>query len=104
MNPAYRHARLRAALPHGSLPESFAVITACNPEGKTIPQADNDERTRRFQAQLASLGLDHFPVTGFDLKSPHEEAGFAVGDREASEPLAALEPGQGDVFHHLPPG
>jgi hypothetical protein len=78
MNPAYRHARLRAELPHGGLPESFAVITAFNPEGKTIPQADNHERTRQFQAQLTNLGLDHFPVTGFDLNSPHEEAGFGI--------------------------
>jgi hypothetical protein len=78
MNPAYRHACFRAELPHGSLPESFAVITACNPEGKTILQADNDERTRQFQAQLAQLGLDHFPVTGFDPKSAHEEPGFGV--------------------------
>lgn len=78
MNPAYSHARFRAKLPHDGLPEAFAVITACNPEGKTTSQAENDERTRQFQAQFAQLGLDHFTVTGFDLKSPHEEAGFGV--------------------------
>ena len=78
MNPAYRYARFRAELPHGGLPESFAVITACNPEGKTTPPAENETRTREFQAQLVQRGMDHFPVTGFDPRSPHEEAGFGV--------------------------
>lgn len=78
MNPAYRHARFRAELPHGGLPESFAVITACNPEGRTIPPAENESQTREFQAQLVERGLGHFPVTGFDARSPHEEPGFGV--------------------------
>lgn len=78
MNPAYRHARFRAELPSGGLPESFAVITACNPEGKTVPPAENETRIREFQGQLVHRGLGHFPVTGFDPRSPHEEAGFGV--------------------------
>lgn len=78
MNPAYRYARFRAELPHGGLPESFAVITACNPEGRTIPPAENETRTREFRRQLVHRGLGHFPVTGFDPRSPHEEAGFGV--------------------------
>ncbi len=72
--PAYRYARFRAELPRGGLPECFAVITACNP----IPPADNDHRTRQLQAQLIQRGLEHFPVTGFDPRSSHEEAGFGV--------------------------
>ena len=78
MNPAYRHARFRAELPHGGLPESFCIVTACNPDGKTIPAAENEKRSAAFRKQLAKLGLDHFPVTGFDANSPHEEAGFGI--------------------------
>ena len=78
MNPAYRHARFRAELPQGGLPESFAVVTACNPEGKTIPPPENETRTHAFEAHLVGRGLGHFPVTGFDPRSPHEEAGFGV--------------------------
>lgn len=78
MNPAYRDARFRAELPHDGLPESFAVITARNPKGKTIPDEENTARTERLRLQLVKLGLDHFPVTGFDPHSPHEEPGFGV--------------------------
>lgn len=109
MNPAYRHARLRAELPHGSLPESFAVITACNPEGKMIPMAENHERTRQFQDQLTKLGLDHFPVTGLDLQSPHKEVGFGVvcddatacafGDQWMQEAIYQVKRGEVSLVH-----
>lgn len=78
MNPAYRHARLRAELPHGGLPESLAVITACNLQGTTIPDEENAARTEESRRQLVRLGLDHFPVAGFDPHSPHKEPGFGV--------------------------
>lgn len=78
MNPAYRHARFRAELPHHGLPESFAIVTACNPDGITIPAAENEKRTAAFQKQLTKLGLEHFPVTGFAEKPPHEEPGFGI--------------------------
>jgi hypothetical protein len=78
LNPAYRHARFRAELPHGGLPESFCIVTACNPDGRTIPDQENEERTHAFRKQLAKLSLDHFPVTGFDANSSHEEAGFGI--------------------------
>lgn len=78
MNPAYSQARFRAELPHGSLPESFAVITACNPEGKCLPDAENIALTSSFEARLRELGLDHFPVTGYDAGSPHAEPGFGI--------------------------
>jgi Protein of unknown function (DUF3293) len=78
MNPAYRHARFRTKLPHGGLPESFCIVTACNPEGRTIPEQENGERTDAFRKQLAKLGYDHFPVTGFDAHSTNEEAGFGI--------------------------
>jgi hypothetical protein len=78
LNPAYRHARFRAELPHGGLPESLCIVTACNPDGRTIAAAENEGRTAAFRKQLAKLGLDHFPVTGFDAHSTHEEAGFGI--------------------------
>lgn len=84
MNPAYCHARFRAELPHGGLPESFAVITACNPEGKTISDEANAERIRQFETQLCKLGLIHFPVTGYDPQSDHAEPGFGVLCDEAT--------------------
>lgn len=78
MNPAYRYTRFRAELPHGGLPESFCVVTACNPDGRIIADEENEKRTEALREQLAGLGLDHFPVTGFDAASSHEEAGFGM--------------------------
>lgn len=78
MNPAYRHARFRAELPHGGLPESFAVVTACNPNGEVGSSSENHERTEGFRQHLAELGYSPFPVTGYDAKSPHKEAGFGI--------------------------
>jgi hypothetical protein len=78
MNPAYRHARFRAEIPHGGMPDAFGVVTACNPNGKTIADAENISRTEAFREKLETLGLEHFPVTGYDPLTPHEEAGFGV--------------------------
>lgn len=78
MNPAYRNARFRADLPHGGLPERFAVITACNPDGKTISEAENRARTVGLRDQLERLGHEAFPVTGYDAGSAHQEPGFGV--------------------------
>lgn len=78
MNPAYRHARFRAELPHGGLPESFCIVTACNPDGRTIADAENEKRTEALREQLVELRLNHFPVTGFDAASSHQEPGFGI--------------------------
>ena len=78
MNPAYRHARFRAELPHGGLPESFCVVTACNPDGRTIADEENEKRTVALREQLIGQGLDHFPVTGFDAASSHQEKDFGM--------------------------
>jgi len=78
MNPAYYQARFRAELPHYGLPESFAIITACNPDGKPSPEKKNAGHTRRLQKELARLAFDHFPVTGYDPGSSHAESGFGV--------------------------
>lgn len=109
MNPAYRQARFRAELPHGGLPESFAVITACNPDGKTISDAENRRRTGEFRQQLIQHGHDHFPVTGYDDNSPHEEAGFGIvcddatacrfGDELRQEAIFQVTRGEVSLVH-----
>jgi hypothetical protein len=78
MNPVYKKARLRAEIPPEGLPDSFWVITVCNPGGVTIPGEENGVRTEAFRAQLLDHGLRHFPVMGYDPDSPHREPGFGV--------------------------
>jgi hypothetical protein len=78
MNPLYLKTRFLADTPHDGLPESFAVITACNPDGIPISEEENAVRTESFRIQLLEHGLHFFPVTGFDPDSPHREQGFGV--------------------------
>lgn len=78
MNPVYKRARFRAELPNGGLPDFFSIITACNPDGKTISAVENTKKTEGLRQQLLKLGYAHFPVTGYDAQSPYEEAGFGV--------------------------
>jgi hypothetical protein len=60
------------------MPDSFGVVTACNPDGIATTDAENISRAEAFRERLESLGLVHFPVTGYDPQTPHEEAGFGV--------------------------
>ncbi len=78
MNPDYLKTRFRFSAPPEGLPASFAVITACNPDGVPISPDENAARTEAFRSQLAECGHRIFPVTGFDPDSPHHEAGFGV--------------------------
>jgi hypothetical protein len=78
MNPAYFKTRLRAQLPGGNLPQNFSVITVCNPAGEVISHEENKARTATFRKQLNERELVHFPVTGYDPDSAHEEQGFGI--------------------------
>lgn len=78
MNPAYRHVRFRAELPHGGLPVRFGIVTACNPDGGIQPDAENEARTRELGSELRTAGVPHFPVTGGSPDFSHAEPGYGV--------------------------
>jgi hypothetical protein len=99
MNPAYKKARLRAEVPLEELPESFWIITVCNPEGVTIPEEENVVRTEAFRAQLVDHGLRHFPVMGYDPDSPHREPGFGVVCERAIALSFGRQWDQEAIFH-----
>ncbi len=42
---AYMNARFRAEEPEGGWPVEFGVVTACNPQGKLFPDAENEGLT-----------------------------------------------------------
>ncbi len=77
---AFRNSRLRAEEPENGWPERFGVITAHNPMGQVLGEKENANRTERLKASLEAMpGVKaFFPVSGYDLNSPHEEAGFGV--------------------------
>jgi hypothetical protein len=98
MKAAYFKARVKAEVPPGGWPESFAVITACNPDGVTIDSATNERRTEAFRQGLVGRDLRFFPVNGYDPDSPHEEPGFGVVCDEATALELGREWGQEAIF------
>lgn len=81
MNPAYAHARFRAQLPGGefaSLPETFFIITAWNPDGLSQEDALNQQAAAELRALVQKADQDHFQVTGYDTQSTHFEEGLGI--------------------------
>ena len=52
MNPEYQNACFRATLPPHGWPSSFGIITACNPDGKTLSDKENADATEQLAADL----------------------------------------------------
>lgn len=78
MNPAYHNVRFRADLPKAGLPAAFGIVTACNPDGKTVSDSENKEATQAFRVALEAEGHFFFPVTGGSPDFSHAEPGFGV--------------------------
>lgn len=78
MNPAYQQVRFCAELPKAGLPAVFGIVTACNPDGKTISPQENDNATDGFRKELEKEGHFYFSVTGGSLDFSHSEPGFGV--------------------------
>lgn len=78
MNLAYFQARFRAELPHGGLPHSFCIVTACNPDGKTASPEANAAATASLRDLIKRQGWPHFPVTGGSADFSHAEPGFGI--------------------------
>jgi hypothetical protein len=78
MNPAYFQARFRADLPHGGLPHTFCIVTACNPDGKTATPEANAAANTSMRDLIEKQGWPHFPVTGGSADFSHAEPGFGI--------------------------
>jgi hypothetical protein len=85
--PGFYRVRFRAALPAGVLPERFGVVTACNPYGRTVDDAENERATAALRSEIARAGHGFFPVTGGSEDFSHAEPGFGVvaDEREVVE-------------------
>jgi hypothetical protein len=78
MNPAYSNVRFRADLPKAGLPAAFGIVTACNPDGRTVTDMENLQATETLRSALTAEGLFFFPVTGGSEDFSHAEPGFGV--------------------------
>jgi len=59
-------------------------LTADNPHGRTVPEAENDARRTALAALLDDLGLDWLPATGGDPQGDHLEPGAAIVGLDAA--------------------
>ena len=60
------------------LPESFAVLTAWNPRGRTVTDEDNRRRDRELKARLCGARQTWVPVDGVSSDGRHREPGVGV--------------------------
>lgn len=65
------------------------MITAHNPDGKTVDDESNNEANRKLSRAISDLGFPLIPVTGGSPDFSHAEPGFAVScSREQALDLA----------------
>lgn len=79
MNPAYR--TVRFLLPNSGtspLPETFAVVTACNPHGRILNEQENRKRVEALRQLLTATPFPFFAVTGCSPDQSHAEPGFGI--------------------------
>ena len=59
-------------------PTDFAVITACDPEGRAASLADNVAADARLEAELRAAGFRLHRITGGSANGVHLEPGWGV--------------------------
>lgn len=88
MNPAY-HDTIFEYIPSGKISD-FWVVTAYNPDGKTVEHLDNIEADERLMAEITALGLTPFRIIGMSRDELHAEPGWGFPCAE----VTALEIGR----------
>ena len=88
MNPEYDNAYFRAVPPTNGWPRSFGIITACNPDGRTLTDEENDQATKKLRFELEHANLEHFHVTGGSKDFSHAEQGFGIVFPNQEESIA----------------
>ena len=68
-------------------PESFAIVTACNPMDQILSQADNGKRNQKLLDTLNLRGQFLFPIIGSSPDLTHQEPSHIMhaSRREALE-------------------
>ena len=74
----YLSAVLLGSRPLDALPPTFAVVTAWNPGGRIVPDAENIARGEALERRVRALGWEHFGVTGASPDLAHRECGLGV--------------------------
>lgn len=75
---AFREALFVCTIPDDGWPDEFAIITACNPQGRIVSNEGNVLATDKLREQLKLIPVWHWPVTGASSDLMHQELGFAA--------------------------
>jgi AcrR family transcriptional regulator len=68
----------RERMSERGLPDSFVVLTACNPRGRTVDDEENRLRTLQLKAALRERNQIWLPVDGVSPDGRHREESVAV--------------------------
>ena len=61
-----------------SIDTPFGVVTAADPIGRQLPDAENRMRYGALRERIRFSGLRHIPADGLSPDESHREAGFAI--------------------------
>ena len=78
MNDSYKDTVFHGPEPTEGWPKTFAIVTACNPDGKTAEDTENESATRELSGALVQLALPHRSMTGGSPDGKHQEPGYLV--------------------------
>ena len=80
---SYRQAHFLIKPAIKDLPDSFGIVTACNPDGEEVGSAENLRLDRELVSLLSSSAVKNFRVTGGSRDMTHAEPGYGcLVDRE----------------------
>ncbi len=63
---------------------SLAVVTACNPAGRRLSEAENSQRTAALRDELEKKPLRFVRADGLSIDGKHRERGFACAADETT--------------------
>lgn len=90
MNPAHRSARFLCAVGAEEIPvRRFAIVTACNPGDRSLPDSNNQAADEALTGELDRLGCFRFRVVGASPDLAHQEPGWGVA-MDSSEAAVTL--------------
>lgn len=79
MNPAHRSALFWCAVAAERIPvRRFAIVTACNPGDRRLPDSTNQAADEALARELDGLGRLRFRVVGASPDLAHQEPGWGV--------------------------
>jgi hypothetical protein len=78
LKPEYSDTVFSGPDPGEGWPESFAIVTAYNPDGVNVDDAANLAANEELEATVRDAGLSYSPMAGGSGDGSHVEPGFLV--------------------------